>query len=488
MKKITIVGLGSSSAAQLPLGVYRMLISAGEGALFVRTADHPVLKELHEELPPYVSFDSIYEKHDQFDPVYEEITAVLLEKAKSSEVIYAVPGHPLVAEKTVQLLIAAAEREEAVIEIAGGQSFLDAMFAALKIDPVDGFQLLDASSMKRDDLKLTQHLIICQVYDQMSASMAKLTLMEEYPDEYEVAVIQEAGGANEKIKWIPLYELDRGAEVNNLTSLYIPPIADERLVHHQFSAFRNVVKALRAPGGCPWDREQTHASLKKYLIEECYELLEAIDEEDPDHMVEELGDVLLQVVLHSQIGEDEGMFTADDVIRTVTEKMIRRHPHVFGGAAAENTEQVLANWDEIKKQEGKYKEESRLGSVAGSLPALSKAYQLQKKAAKAGFDWPDASGAWDKLKEELQEFEAELSRQKVDSSLMLREFGDILFAFVNIARFYKIEPEEALASTNHKFTSRFQYIENQARLLQKELEDMTLEEMDRLWDEAKTKE
>lgn len=486
MNTISIAGLGSSDAAQLPLGVYRLITSGAP--LYVRTEDHPVLKELSAELPVYTAFDSIYEKHDQFDEVYREIAQTLITKAADEKIIYAVPGHPMVAEKTVQLLLEAAESGKAKVEILGGQSFLDATFAALQIDPIEGFQFLDALTMKRDDLQLNQHLIICQVYDQMVASEAKLTLMEEYPDDYEIVVVTEAGGANEQIQKVPLYELDRVVKVSNLTSLYVPPVTKESLMYHQFSEFRKVIRALRAPDGCPWDREQTHDSLKRYLIEECYELLEAIENEDIDHMVEELGDVMLQVVLHSQIGEDEGMFTVDDVIRTVTEKMIRRHPHVFGDAMAENSDAVLSNWEEIKKQEGKYKEESRLGSVAASLPALSKAFHLQKKAAKAGFDWPDVSGAWLKLKEELNEFEEELKAEETDSKKVLKEFGDILFAFVNIARFYKIEPEEALTSTNHKFISRFHYIEKQAVQSGRVLEEMTLEEMDNYWDEAKTKE
>ncbi|MFY4777235.1 nucleoside triphosphate pyrophosphohydrolase [Metabacillus sp. RGM 3146] len=486
MNKISIVGLGSSDAAQLPLGVYRLITSGAP--LYVRTVDHPVLNELSGELPAYTAFDGIYEKHDQFEEVYKEIVQTLLINAAEENIIYAVPGHPMVAEKTVQLLLEAADNGQAEVEILGGQSFLDPTFAALHIDPIEGFQFLDALTMKREDLQLNQHMIICQVYDQMVASEAKLTLMEEYPDDYEIVVVTEAGGANEQIKKVPLYELDRVVELSNLTSLYVPPVTKESLKYHQFTEFRKVIKALRAPGGCPWDMEQTHETLKRYLIEECYELLEAIENEDIEHMIEELGDVLLQVVLHSQIGEDEGMFTVDDVIRTVTEKMIRRHPHVFGDVMLENSEAVLSNWEEIKKQEGKYKEESRLGSVASSLPALSKAFHLQKKAAKAGFDWPDPSGAWLKLKEELHEFEEELQAKETDSKKMLKEFGDILFAFVNIARFYKIEPEEALTSTNHKFTSRFQYIEKQAVQSGKELEEMTLEEMDMYWEEAKTKE
>lgn len=249
--------------------------------------------------------------------------------------------------------------------------------------------------------------------------------------------------------------------------------------------FRSVIRKLRGPDGCPWDRKQTHESLKKYLIEECYEVLEAIDEEDPDHLVEELGDVMLQVLLHAQIGEDDGLFTIDDVIRGITAKMIRRHPHVFGEVSVRDEADVMVNWEEIKKQEKQADDKSLLDDIPKPLPALSKANKLQKKAAKTGFDWSNVQDIWDKVQEEMKEFSSEISEAEQHSKKMKEEFGDLLFALVNIGRFYKIEPEEALAMTNAKFYRRFTYIEQSAKRMGKDLESMTLEEMDELWNEAK---
>ncbi len=481
-KTITIVGLGAGDLNQLPFGVYRLLTQSKH--IFLRTKEHPVINELSDQIQ-FESFDNIYEQYDDFDQVYTSIADILLTKANDMNILYAVPGHPLVAEKTVQILLREGRKKGYTIQIEGGQSFLDSTFQALEIDPVEGFQLVDAFDLNRELLQLKSHVIITQVYDQMIASEVKLTLMEQLPDDYKVKIVTAAGSSLQEIKEVELYELDRETTINNLTSVYIPPVKDETILYHQFSSFRHIIAELRGPNGCPWDKEQTHQSLKKYLIEECYELLEAIDKDDIDHIIEELGDVLLQVVLHSQIGEDEGMFSIDDVIKGVAEKMVRRHPHVFGTQTVQDSEEVLANWEEIKRKEkGTREETSVLDAVASSFPALSKAFHLQKKAAKVGFDWPSVKGAWEKVKEELQEFEDEIDTNR-DHSLIMKEFGDLLFAFVNVGRHYKIEPEEALSSTNVKFYDRFRHIEKRAIENSQELQNMSLEEMDYYWNEAK---
>jgi tetrapyrrole methylase family protein / MazG family protein len=486
MNTIYIFGLGAGDIEQLPLGVYRKLKTASP--LFLRTKEHPVAKELQEEGISFTSFDFIYEKHEQFAEVYQEITAILLEQAKKSDIFYAVPGHPLVAEKTVQLLLEAERRNECRVVIEGGQSFLDALFTALKIDPIEGFQLMDATSFQGDEWSLTKHTIFCQVYDSFIASDVKLTLMEQLPDDYPVYIVTAAGSKEEKVTKVPLYELDRVATLNNLTSVYVPPVRDEKLLYHRFETLRRVIATLRGPNGCPWDRKQTHASLKRYLLEETYELFEAIDDHDDDHMIEELGDVLLQVMLHAQIGEDEGMFSIDDVIRGITEKMIRRHPHVFGGVTVDNAEQVVENWQRIKEKEKETKEEpvSLLADVPKSLPSTLKAYELQKKAAKVGFDWDDVEPMWEKVAEEIAEFQQEAVKPH-DRSQLIGEFGDILFALVNVARYYDINPEEALQMVNQKFYRRFSYIEEQVRKSGRAITSFSLAELDRFWEEAKEK-
>ncbi|RIW29861.1 nucleoside triphosphate pyrophosphohydrolase [Bacillus salacetis] len=483
MHKITVAGLGAGDLDQLPLGVYKQL--KGDRRTYLRTEHHPVVAQLKEEGFVYDSFDEVYEKNDSFEKVYIEIVEELKVKAKDNEILYAVPGHPLVAEKTVQLLIEASEQEGFELEIIGGQSFLDPLFAAVKADPIEGFQLLDGTDLNLEDIKMDQHLIIGQVYDAFVASNVKLTLMELYPYDYKVKIVTAAGTKDELVKTLPLVELDREVELNNLTSLYVPPAAEMTMRYKQFSTFRQIIARLRGPGGCPWDIEQTHHSLKKYLIEEIYELLEAIEEEDTDHIIEELGDVLLQIMLHAQIGEDEGMFSINEVIETVAEKMVRRHPHVFGDVTVESSADVKANWETIKKAEKGEKENPLLKGVAKGYPSLMKAYEYQKKASKVGFDWELADDAWEKVNEEIEEFRIEAA--KGDKHRQTSEFGDLLFSLINIARFYKIHPEEALAMANTKFFNRFSFVEEKVKDSGKTFEDFSLNELDGFWNEAKEK-
>lgn len=478
--KISIIGLGAGDFEQLPMGVYKQLKSSDH--LYLRTKEHPVIAELESEGLAYQSFDHIYEAHDQFDAVYEEICSFLLQKASKYNLVYAVPGHPLVAEKTVQLLIERAEEAGIELEINGGQSFLDSMFQALKIDPVEGFQLLDGTSLNKDELSLKQHMIIGQVYDSFVASEVKLSLMDLLPFDYKVWIVTAAGSKEEELREVPLFELDHHMRLNNLTSVYVPPVSDEALLNKSFNKLREIIAVLRGPNGCPWDKKQTHESLKKYLIEEAYELIEAIDEDDIDHIIEELGDVLLQVLLHAQIGEDEGFFSIEDIIQGLSEKMIRRHPHVFGEVEAENVDEVLQNWQSIKAEEKGEKPASLLDGIPASYPQLLKAEALQKKAAKVGFDWEEVSSIWDKVREEIKEFEIETENNNEN---MISEFGDILFAFVNIARYYQINPEEALNRTNNKFYHRFLYIEEKVRESGKDISSFSVDQLDAFWNEAK---
>ncbi|MGE7609883.1 nucleoside triphosphate pyrophosphohydrolase [Peribacillus frigoritolerans] len=488
MNEITIIGLGAGDLEQLPLGIYKKLLQTEQ--CYVRTADHPVIGDLKREGINFTAFDGIYEKHDQFEAVYEEIAETLLHEASNRSVLYAVPGHPMVAEKTVQLLLEKGSALGIAIKLEGGQSFLDPLFQAVRIDPIEGFQLLDGTDLSPDDLHITQHMIIGQVYDAFSASNVKLTLMEKLPDDYEVYIVTAAGSSQEKVTKCAIFELDRQMELSNLTSVYVPPVKDEALRYREFSKLRRVIAELRGPDGCPWDKKQTHESLKKYLIEEAYELIDSIDEGDDEGMIGELGDVLLQVMLHSQIGEDEGMFTIDDVIEGITAKMIRRHPHVFGDVEVNGEEDVLVNWQKIKEDEkgGETKAlKSILDGIEKSLPNLLRAEEYQKRAAKVGFDWDEVSEAWKKVREEVQELEEEILSPNRDAERIKSELGDLFFALVNISRYYDIQAEEAVYKANQKFHQRFTYIEECIQRADKKFEDYTLEELDSYWDEAKAK-
>lgn len=484
MNELTVIGLGAADFEQLPLGVYKKLTKAQK--LYVRTLDHPVIKDLTAEGIEFHSFDAIYEKHDTFQPVYEEIATYLMEAVQHEPILYAVPGHPLVAEQTVQHLIEAARNGQIALKIEGGQSFLDPIFTALQIDPIEGFQLLDGTSLMMDELNMRQHILIAQVYDEFSASEVKLTLMEKYRDDYPVTIVTAAGSSQEKLVTVPLYELDQVAELNNLTTVYVPPVTTDEDALRDWVTLRHIIAVLRGPNGCPWDRKQTHESLKKYLIEETHEFLAAVDAEDDFAMVEELGDVLLQVFLHAQIGEDNGYFNLEEVLASVSEKMIRRHPHVFGDVSAEDADAVVANWEAIKRQEKGESEEPLLAGEYRVDSSLQTSYNYQKKAASVGFDWPNADDAWDKFAEEWQEFRKEITEGSANSRL--DEFGDVLFTLVNIARFYKISPEEAMIHANEKFARRFGYVEQQVKASGQDFTAFTLEQLDAFWNETKKQE
>ena len=482
MSKIEIIGLGAGDVNQLPFGIYKKLVHA-EMVVYSRTLDHPVIESLQDEGVRFEAFDHMYEEEEQFGAVYERITNALLKQAKAVEtLIYTVPGHPMLAEKTVQLLL---EQTEIEVEVMGGQSYLDDLFTSLKIDPIEGFQFVDGTSFTRSQLDYRHHIIFCQVYDRFVASEVKLSLLEDLPPDYEVIIVEAAGSKQESITKVSLEELDHTMEISNLTSVYIPP-APDNLLHHTFDHLREVMATLRSPDGCPWDRKQTHESLREYSIEEVYELVDAIDAGDDNNIIEELGDILMHVILHSQIGEDDGYFTIDDVIRSVTDKMIYRHPHVFSNTKVDSVEDVNRNWEELKKAEKGEERESVLDGIPKHLPSLAKAFKLQKKAAKVGFEWEDVSGVWEKLDEELKEVQEAIKENTLLE--MEDEFGDVLFVLANLARYYKINPELALNRANNKFRSRFTYIEEQLTKKGIDMKQASLEEMDAYWDEAKERE
>lgn len=245
-----------------------------------------------------------------------------------------------------------------------------------------------------------------------------------------------------------------------------------------------IIKVLRAPGGCPWDREQTHESIKKNFIEETYEVVEAINKQSPDMLREELGDVLLQIVLHTEMESEKGNFTFDDVANDIVQKLVVRHPHVFGEVVANNTAEALNSWDAVKlKTKGQKSQTESMLSVPRELPALMRAQKIQHKAAKIGFDWDDVGGAVDKLYEEINELKTAMEQGK--RLYIEDEFGDVLFSCVNIARFIDVDSEEALTAASDKFMSRFSLVEQMASEQGIDMKSSSIEELDRLWDKAK---
>lgn len=477
---LTIVGLGPGSVDDLTRRAWRALEHAS--VVYLRTSQHPCVPYLPAG-PDYRSFDEVYESSGDFEHIYTVIVDRVLEAARQASVVYAVPGDPRVAESTVTRLLAAAKGLH--IEVISGISFIEPALRLLGIDALDGLQILDAldvAALHHPPINPDYPALLGQVYNRAVASDLKLTLMNQYPDEFEVMLVHRAGATGEGIERLPLYEIDRSARIQHLTALYVPPLGGMS----SFERFQETIAHLRAPEGCPWDRQQTHLSLRKYLLEEAYEVLEAIDAEDPAALREELGDLLLQIGLHVQIAVDDGEFHMADVLSTINHKLIRRHPHVWGAVDVDGAEQVVANWEAIKREErsasGEQQRTSLLDGIPKGLPALLQAYEYTARAAKPGFDWPNIDQVVAKVREELEEV-----LNAPDADARAEEIGDLLFVIVNWARWLNVEPESALRATNAKFHRRFQFIEQAAAAQGRSLSDWSLDEMDALWKQAKAK-
>lgn len=504
---ITLIGLGPGAPDAMSRGAERALRSAsdamqdGNGFLFLRTEIHPCVATLRDWELQFTSFDSLYETAPDFETIYQAIAARVVDTAKTSEqVAYAVPGHPLFGERAVSLILSQAKVHSIPARIVASGSFIEAALTAGQSEIAEGCDVRDALSLPLADrvdkdglpqssrIDSTRGLLLFQVHDPAAASHAKLSLMRDYPDDWEVVLIQQAGvPGQEAVTRLPLYRLDRVA-VDHLTSVYVPPLPPS-LRKSLLPSLVGVMARLRGADGCPWDREQTHTTLRRYLIEETYEAIEAIDNEDAEHLCEELGDVLLQVVFHAQLAAEEGLFTMDDVTQGIVQKLVRRHPHVFGQVQVEDSAEVLRNWDRIKSEEkadrGSMRPASLLDGMSQSLPALLFALEISKRVVKVGFEWKTIDDVIAKLQEEMEELTAELLHPEPDTDRIDAELGDVLFTVVQIARWRKIDPEDALRRMVARFCRRFRYIEQQAAHQHRDLSAMTLEEMDTLWNEAK---
>ncbi|MCC5911237.1 MAG: nucleoside triphosphate pyrophosphohydrolase [Clostridiaceae bacterium] len=483
--KITIIGLGPGAKEHLTLAALEAMKNHKE--IYLRTEKHPVVEYLKQEGISFKSFDYIYEEKEDFQEVYETIATTLVEKAQKEDILYAVPGHPYVAENTVQLLIDVCKKEAVEKVVYPAMSFVDAMFMALEIDPVDGFKLLDGLQLNKQKPDTNMANIITQVYDRYVASEAKLSLMDYYDDEQPIFVVKNAGIPTlQRIEEVPLYMLDRLDWIDHLTSLYIPKIDIDQKKYYNVNNLVEIMEILRSKDGCPWDIKQTHDSLKPYLIEEAYEVMEAIDQKDDILLEEELGDLLLQVIFHSQIAKERDAFALGEVVQGICEKLIFRHPHVFKEVKAENSTEALSTWEHQKRLEKQIESiADSMSMIPKELPALLKSMKVQKKAADVGFDWDDMKDVIAKVQEELKEVLEALEEHKEDR--VKEEAGDLLFAVVNLIRFLKVNPEDALNQTCKKFIKRFYYIEEMAREKGKNLRDMTLQEMDVFWEESKQK-
>ncbi len=482
MGKITVAGLGPGSFGLMSLAAWEAIQKAG--TLILRTAVHPTAEELKRRGVSFFSYDKWYEQARDFETLYSDIVNDLLERARSGEnIVYTVPGSPLVAERTVVLLRQRATGAGVDLEILPGMSFVEVFCARMGLDPIEGLTIVDAASVDRLPQDLATGIMVTQVYCQAVASETKLALMETLPDEYEVVFAHNLGLPDESLRRIPLYELDRQPDIDHLTSFYLPP--KKAVERFDFGPLVDIMKTLREPGGCPWDRLQTPESLRKHIIEEAYEVVEAIDLQDEALLCEELGDLLLQIVFQARLAEETGHFSMQEVVDGIVDKLVRRHPHIFGDVEAMDAAAVLSGWEAIKRQE-KPERRSRLDGIPKGMPSLLAAEKLQRKAADAGFDWDEIAPVWDKCREEYEELREAVREEGQEK--VTEEFGDLLFALVNLSRFLGVDAELSLLGANRKFVRRFRFVEEKVEAAGGEWRDFSLLELDEFWKQAKFKE
>lgn len=471
---IHTVGMGQTYA-QLPLSAIEAI--EGAGTVVVQTMRSGCAARIAEKAGSVVSLDDLFETAIDFDELYALGAARIWElDAKGADVCFCYLG-----DEGSNGFVAELRKGSVEVRCAGRTDpAAEALFLARGLVPApEAMTRVDARDLADASLDTSVCVVVTGIDNAYTASETKISLLRFYAPDFEGVLVHEGSAKAE-----PLSRLDAPREWGEGAVLILRAQDLMEKERFTYADLVRVMARLRAPGGCPWDREQTHESLRRYIIEEAYEASDAISAGDMAALADELGDVMLQIVFHAEIGRRVGEFDDTDVTTAICEKMIRRHPHVFGDARADTPDAVLANWDEIKKEEkGLESAISVLEDVPASMSPLMRAYKLQQRAAKVGFDWPDVTGAISKVREETGEFEVEAERR--DRQGAFAEGGDLLFAAVNALRLAKVEPETALQDTCAKFVRRFRYMEQHAG---RPLRELTLEQMDALWDKAKAEE
>ncbi len=456
---VLVIGLGPAGLGQLPDSTRALLLDPAFKVV-LRTIAHPAAAEL-SALRKVVTCDDLYDRAEDFEEVYAAIVERVLEYQAGEGVIYAVPGSPLVGEFAVADL-----RKRVPVEIIPSPSFLDATLSAVGYDPLDrGLRILDGHALPTplliDGPTIIAHLDQPLILADVVASLGRVV-----DESSEVTLVIDAGGDQERLLTTSIDSVDP-RQAGLRTSIFMDPTPGG------LAGVISVMARLRKD--CPWDRAQTHESLVKNLLEETHELVDAIAAGAEGAILDELGDLLLQVLFHSEIATGFGV---EDVAENLRQKLVRRHPHVFGSVIAGSPEEVKANWERIKEDERGHTPSSALDGVPAGMPALERAARLGRKAAAVGFDWPDPGPVFEKISEEVDELRAAVAAG--DSEAVQAELGDLLFAVVNLARHLKLDPELALTRTIREFIRRFQEMEKAGSL-----DGLDLAQLDARWEAAK---
>ena len=456
---VLVIGLGPAGLGQLPDSTRALLLDPAFKVV-LRTIAHPAAAEL-SAVREVVTCDDLYDRAEDFEEVYAAIVERVLEYQAGEGVIYAVPGSPLVGEFAVADL-----RKRVPVEIIPSPSFLDATLSAVGYDPLDrGLRILDGHALPTplliDGPTIIAHLDQPLILADVVASLGRVV-----DESSEVTLVIDAGGDQERLLTTSIDSVDP-RQAGLRTSIFMDPTPGG------LAGVISVMARLRKD--CPWDRAQTHESLVKNLLEETHELVDAIAAGAEGAILDELGDLLLQVLFHSEIATSFGV---EDVAENLRQKLVRRHPHVFGSVIAGSPEEVKANWERIKEDERGHTPSSALDGVPAGMPALERAAKLGRKAAAVGFDWPDPGPVFEKISEEVDELRAAVAAG--DSEAVQAELGDLLFSVVNLARHLKLDPELALTRTIREFIRRFQEMEKAGSL-----DGLDLAQLDARWEAAK---
>ncbi len=472
MYKIYVIAI-PNKAENFTLAAHRLMCS-GKTIILKQSFDSAE-NYLKENQIKYIGLDELWETSVDYEELHHRIVQTVLSEAACGDVVFLVP-EPMF-DNSLKLL-----QKQALVEYVPGVSYLQEYLSLLNNLNIDSVFSCPASGLLHKRVYPKQNFFISELGDALLAGQVKLHLSDLFNEEMIVDYFFTENGRI-CVRQIPLYELDMQA-IDHRSAVFIRGGDYTTRMRYDMEDFQDIIALLRGPDGCPWDKKQTHSSLREYIIEEAHELIGAITEQDMDNICEELGDVLLQVALHTNIAEENASFTKNDVTTAITQKMINRHAHIFGNVICQTAEDVISSWEEIKRKEkGLESVGSSMQSISKYLPTLLRAEKVQAKAAKAGMDFASVQDAAEKVREELAEVLQEVTVGNKNNLEM--EIGDLLFSAVNVARLSKCNSDIALSISTEKFINRFQILEKMLNVDKKTLKDLTLNEIDVYWNTGK---